>query len=162
MAHSASIDFLDSSCQEKRDNWCIERLYSGCMDIPKWVRAARKHKNFTQEQLATRLNLTKANISAWETGRHQPGHKQLVMIATLTGYPLMPQDQAAACRPAQIDDLFPTISPDVWGGLSEKEKNMVELKLHEAIQAVKALRREDPRPGKEPPQAGQAQAIGGR
>lgn len=162
MAHSASIDFLDSTCQEKRDEQCIERLYSGCMDIPKWVRAARKNKNFTQEQLATRLNLTKANISAWETGRHQPGHNQLVMIASLTGYPLMPHDQAGACKPAQIDDLFPTISPSVWAELSEKEKNMVELKLHEAIQAVKSLRREDYRPGKEPPQSGQAQANSGR
>lgn len=132
------------------------------MDIPKWVRAARKNKNFTQEQLATRLNLTKANISAWETGRHQPGHNQLVMIASLTGYPLMPHDQAGACRPAQIDDLFPTISPDVWADLSEKEKNMVELKLHEAIQAVKSLRRDDHRLGKELHQAGQAKASSGR
>ena len=144
MAHSASIDFVDLACQQKRDARCIGGLYSGEMDIPTWVRSARKHKSLTQEQLATRLKLTKANISAWETGRHEPGFNQLKLIEAITGFPLMSHDKGPGDRgPAQIDELFPSISPETWSELSDRERHMVELKVHEAIQYVRSLRRDD-------------------
>lgn len=32
--------------------------------------------------------MTKANISHWETGKHEPGFMQILKVRDLTGYPL--------------------------------------------------------------------------
>lgn len=58
------------------------------MEIDKWIRAARSHKGWTQQQLADLVGRTKANIGHWETGKHSPGMDQLAVISTATGYPL--------------------------------------------------------------------------
>lgn len=56
--------------------------------IGSWVAAARKHKGWVQEQLGDAMGLTKANISHWETGKHEPSFGQMLKIRDLTGYPM--------------------------------------------------------------------------
>lgn len=58
------------------------------MEIDKWIRAARAHKGWTQQQLADVVGRTKANVGHWETGKHEPGMDQLAAISHATGHPL--------------------------------------------------------------------------
>lgn len=73
------------------------------MEIKEWVRAARKHKDWTQEQLGDVMGVTKGNVSGWENGRHEPGYSQLTKIAQVTGYPLSHMD-ADARTGALVDE----------------------------------------------------------
>lgn len=45
------------------------------------LRAARKAKKLTQEQLASSLNTTKATISNWENGHSTPSNDMLILIS---------------------------------------------------------------------------------
>jgi transcriptional regulator with XRE-family HTH domain len=64
--------------------------------IAAWVREARKSAELSQEELGTKLALdlggdrgyTKANVSHWETQKHQPSIQQLLAIARVTEHPL--------------------------------------------------------------------------
>lgn len=58
------------------------------IDVCRWIRGARLACGWTQARLAEELGLTKANISHWETGKHDPSFAQLVKIRDLTGYSL--------------------------------------------------------------------------
>jgi len=65
------------------------------VELKVWIREARKHKGWTQEQLGEALGVTKGNVSGWENGRHEPGYSQLAKIAQETGYPLAHMDADA-------------------------------------------------------------------
>lgn len=66
-------------------------------DLAKWVAAARKHANLTQEELAHRVNLGgKANISAFENGRTSPTFKTIWDIGQVCCYPLPKNEYANA------------------------------------------------------------------
>lgn len=73
------------------------------MNIHEWVRAARRHAGLTQAQLGELIGVTKGNVSAWETGRHEPSYANLVRIAELTGFaqqlPGLPRDAGTAAMP---------------------------------------------------------------
>lgn len=56
------------------------------MEIREWVRAARLHAKLTQTQLGEALGVTKGNVSAWETGRHEPSYGNLLKIAEVTRF----------------------------------------------------------------------------
>jgi transcriptional regulator with XRE-family HTH domain len=58
------------------------------MELKEWVRNARKSRGWSQQQLAEQMGREKANISHWETGKHEPSFGQLLRIRDLTGYPL--------------------------------------------------------------------------
>lgn len=58
------------------------------MGLANWVRTARVKGGFTQDRLGELLGVTKANISAWENGRHDPSVEQMEKISELTGEPL--------------------------------------------------------------------------
>lgn len=58
------------------------------MDIGAWIRAARAAKGWTGADLADRLGTSKANVSHWETGKHEPSFAQLLRIRDITGHPL--------------------------------------------------------------------------
>ncbi|EXU78783.1 hypothetical protein AX13_09850 [Comamonas aquatica DA1877] len=58
------------------------------MDIKDWIKAARTHKGWTQQQLGDAVGRTKANVGHWETGKHEPKLDQIQAIAKETGYPL--------------------------------------------------------------------------
>lgn len=57
------------------------------MDINEWVKAARKHKGWTQQQLGDAVGRTKANVGHWETGKHEPKLDQIQAISKETGFP---------------------------------------------------------------------------
>lgn len=57
-------------------------------DVAAWVKAARESKGWTQQQLGDALGLSKANVSHWETEKHEPSFIQLLKIRDLTGHPL--------------------------------------------------------------------------
>lgn len=65
-----------------------ENLYAAGMEIKEWVKAARKHKGLTQDQFGEALGMTKANVSGWETARHEPSFLQMKRVVALTGYPM--------------------------------------------------------------------------
>lgn len=56
------------------------------MQISKWIKDARGYAGLTQQQLGDALGVTKANVSAWENGRHEPSFDQLKKIAEETSY----------------------------------------------------------------------------
>lgn len=86
---------------------CIDRLYDGLMDIKTivatWIRTARESAELSGEQLGMRLEHelgtkrghSKANISHWELGKHQPSLQQLLAISKITGSPLPPEIAAS-------------------------------------------------------------------
>lgn len=57
------------------------------MEMKDWILAARQYAQLTQPQLGEAMGMTKGNVSAWENGRHEASHDQLVKIAAITGYP---------------------------------------------------------------------------
>lgn len=57
------------------------------MEIKEWIKAARLHKEWTQEQLGVAVGRTKANVGHWEKGMHEPKFDVLVEIALATGFP---------------------------------------------------------------------------
>lgn len=71
--------------------------------IAAWVRQARKHADLSQEELGAKLafdlggdrGFTKANVSHWETRKHQPSIQQLLAIAKVTGHLLPPSISAS-------------------------------------------------------------------
>jgi transcriptional regulator with XRE-family HTH domain len=86
--------------------------------IGQWVRLARKHKRWTQAQLAKAMDVTAPNVSHWERDHHRPSHPQLVRISHLTGYalrevaspldwplPHVPVQRLANLSPEQLEAL---------------------------------------------------------
>ena len=57
------------------------------MKLNEWVRAARKHRKWTQEKLGEAVGRSKANVALWESGSHAPSYAQVVEIARQTGFP---------------------------------------------------------------------------
>ena len=49
------------------------------------LRNIRKEKGFSQEQLATRLNVVRQTVSKWEKGFSVPDAEQLVRLADILG-----------------------------------------------------------------------------
>ncbi len=52
------------------------------------VRAAREARGWTQERLGEAVGCTKANVSHWETAKHDPSYLQLLAISEHTGVAL--------------------------------------------------------------------------
>lgn len=80
------------------------------MELKDWVRAARAHKGWTQQQLGDAVGRTKANIGHWETGKHAPSVEQAAQISEVTGFPL-PQMGAPATTSAKVIVLHPEDEP---------------------------------------------------
>jgi transcriptional regulator with XRE-family HTH domain len=74
------------------------------MRVKEWVKAARKHKGWTQDALGEALGVSKSNVSAWENGHHEPSIDQWLRIAQLTGHPALP-GQAETSLPAEVQEL---------------------------------------------------------
>ncbi|MBY4730767.1 XRE family transcriptional regulator [Cupriavidus pauculus] len=68
-------------------------LYPPGMELKDWVRDARERSNLTQTQLGEALGVSKANVSAWENGRHEPSWSQMLKIRSITGMPLPVDDR---------------------------------------------------------------------
>lgn len=106
------------------------------MELKDWVRAARKHKGWTLEQLGDAMGRSKATAGFWENGKTAPSFVQIQKIAEVTGYP-HPFGRESAGTPPPPNELAPQM-PDgaipvdptrpqrIWvvgkgaGGLSER------------------------------------------
>ena len=64
------------------------------MKLSEWIALARKSAGLTQAELAEKLDVTKANVSAWENDRHEPGWSKLLKVRELTGADLPIPGQA--------------------------------------------------------------------
>lgn len=60
------------------------------MDYAAWVKQARERAGKTQEDLGIAVGVTKANVSAWEHGRHAPRLEHVYAISRVTGQPTPP------------------------------------------------------------------------
>ena len=58
------------------------------MDVGKRIKALRKTRGLTQEQLAEKLGVQRATISNYEIGRRSPHLKELEKIASILGVSL--------------------------------------------------------------------------
>ena len=88
------------------------------MDIKDWIKAARAHKGWTQQQLGDAVGRTKANVGHWETGKHEPKLEQIEAIAAATGYapPLLGGLVQSNVEPSQdINGFYPLLT-DVQAG----------------------------------------------
>ncbi|NHZ94608.1 helix-turn-helix transcriptional regulator [Massilia sp. CCM 8734] len=85
--------------------------------IAEWIREARTAAHLSGAGLGAQLSLelgergnTRANISHWETAKHQPSLQQIVAIVKITGHGL-PDDVIAALagRQRQVATLAPPL-----------------------------------------------------
>ncbi len=65
-------------------------------DVSQWIKRARASRGWRQEDLGEALGVTKANVSHWETGKHEPSFLQLLRIRDVTGLALAEVDSAGA------------------------------------------------------------------
>lgn len=91
------------------------------MDTAKWVKGARAHAQLTQAALGDFLGVTKANVSGWETGRHEPSYSQMLKIKDRTGYPL-PHEW-----PMSLVDM------ERWLRLSPEGRGYVQKAMNDAL-----------------------------
>lgn len=101
--------------------WCLGYLYDAEMEIKQkiadWIKAARAEAGLSGEQLGARLSLelgnkrgnTRANISHWETEKHEPSLQQILAIAKITGKPLPPEVTGV------VDEPNTTPGPEIRG-----------------------------------------------
>lgn len=98
-------------------------------DVQQWISAARAKKKWTQEQLGERLGVTKANVSHWETGKHDPSFLQLLKIRDLTGHQLL--DVLAP-----VDWPFPDVPIERIRALEPQQRRSLEIGLLAALSAI--------------------------
>lgn len=93
-----SIGFLDFAGQVFLHPPAADGFYPFGMKterVGEWIEKARKHRGWTQTQLGDEVGVSKANISHWETGKHEPSFGQLLSIRDKTGYALRDVGPAA-------------------------------------------------------------------
>lgn len=107
------------------------------MELKDWVKAARKHKGWTLEQLGDAMGRSKATAGFWENGKTAPSFVQVQRIAEVTGYPHPfgregppgsppPPKDATPQLPDGAIPVDPTKSHRIWvvgkgaGGLAER------------------------------------------
>ena len=64
--------------------------------LGKRIKAFRLQRGFTQEQLATALNTTKAAISRYEANKRQPRYEQIIEIANILNVQVV--DLLVSCK----------------------------------------------------------------
>ena len=108
------------------------------INIEDWVKSARNKANLTQEQLAEKLSMTKANISAFENGRTVPSFLHMIKICQIcdvslpTNEPKSPTEETAViineltvtaeCGKGDYSDYF-----ELKGGLSFSKEWLKEM-----------------------------------
>lgn len=55
------------------------------LSLGRRIRAARRAKEWTQEELARRINVARPTIASWETDRAEPGADDLVALGARLG-----------------------------------------------------------------------------
>ncbi len=83
--------FLYDKCQGLL-YFCLMDKQNIDNDVPIFIKCARSRMKITQDVFAEKFGCTKANVSAWENGLHEPSYKQLRRISDESGVPL-PSDK---------------------------------------------------------------------
>ncbi len=88
--------------------------------IAEWVKSARNDAGLSGASLGAQLELvlgsarghTRANISHWETGKHEPSLQQIMAIVQITGKGL-PDELVAALRNGKVSagELSGSVAP---------------------------------------------------
>lgn len=91
----------------------------------------RKQKGFSQEELASKLNVSRQTISKWEIGDSTPDMEKLITISELFEISL---DELVLGKVQTASTISPTDTPPVLNVLEEKvltsdNKNMVKKAL---------------------------------
>ncbi|WP_311230455.1 MULTISPECIES: helix-turn-helix domain-containing protein [unclassified Acidovorax] len=58
------------------------------MELNEWIKTARRHRQWTQQQLGDAVGRSKGNVAMWESGAHKPSYEQIVQISKHTGFPM--------------------------------------------------------------------------
>lgn len=124
-----SIGFLDKSSQGNLTQPDQPPAYAQEVDIKEWVLAARKHGRLTQEALGTILNVSKANVSAWENGHHEPSFGQMVRISLATNCPM----PTAGYKPRKAFSPYATALAEYIDRQAEEDRKTCAIVAREAI-----------------------------
>lgn len=78
------------------------------INLSQWVKEARAHKDFTQEELAFEAGFSsKTSISAIERGVNQPTFETVLKIAKVCSFPLPYQNVMPVETSESIEDIIP-------------------------------------------------------
>ncbi len=99
------------------------------------IREKRREYNFTQADLAEKVDVTTGYIGTLEIGKQTPGHKTLFRIATVLNIPV---EQAASLGLKPLLDEIQKLRVEKEGNLKEFEKlpNKVQNKLLEMAELL--------------------------
>lgn len=78
----------------------------------------RKQKGFSQEELASRLNVSRQTVSKWELGESSPDMEKLVAMSDLFGITL--DELVLDKAPAQPDSASASAKTGIAGEIKEK------------------------------------------
>ena len=78
----------------------------------------RKQKGFSQEELASRLNVSRQTVSKWELGESSPDMEKLVAMSDLFGITL--DELVLDKAPAQPDSAPVSAKTGIAGEIKEK------------------------------------------
>jgi transcriptional regulator with XRE-family HTH domain len=113
-----SIGFLDKQRQGNLTPDGQTALYPREVDIKEWLVAARKHGDFTQDDIGALVGRTKSNISGWENGLHEPSFSQMVTISVAARFPL----PAAGYRPKKAFSPYATAVAELIDKQPEEDR----------------------------------------
>ena len=78
----------------------------------------RKQKGFSQEELASRLNVSRQTVSKWERGESSPDMEKLVAMSDLFGITL--DELVLDKAPTQPESAPASAKADIAGEIKEK------------------------------------------
>ena len=78
----------------------------------------RKQKGFSQEELASRLNVSRQTVSKWELGESSPDMEKLVAMSDLFGITL--DELVLDKAPVQPESAPTSAKTDIAGEIKEK------------------------------------------
>ena len=78
----------------------------------------RKQKGFSQEELASRLNVSRQTVSKWELGESSPDMEKLVAMSDLFGITL--DELVLDKAPARPESAPASAKADIAGEIKEK------------------------------------------
>jgi SOS-response transcriptional repressor LexA len=96
------------------------------MLLKDWIRKSRTKAGMTQQDLGNVLGVTRANVSAWEHGLHEPNFEVITRLSALSGEPLpFPAPFSAAPLGVRSVPLLTFVQAGSWANMGENEKQAV-------------------------------------
>lgn len=93
------------------------------------LKALREARGWTQEEVARRLNVSRAAVGHWERGKNEPSYDTLIRLARLyntsTAYLIGETDDPSPLTAAQGRKRPRSVPPAGWGRLTDRQKEYV-------------------------------------